>query len=386
MQQEMYEPYAIRDAEARGRTMTPEEHFDNQTISERTTYDAVTHALMSSELTDEGGNELGTAFDIVAGLERIAGQYYGRGGDLQFRLYVDLKPDAVETLHRSIQFFEGHENTVYHVGYPHSFRQEGDVPNMQVSVSEDGLKADIDVDYRSSKSPQALFNGHLTSANSDVRAGNNLDLHNGRWGGLIGWWRDIFGDAPTGQQGPQDLLAAATEVPTPLPDNRPPGATIDNPEDAVQEFLTDWLVRHDVDEAMTFMSDRAFACVNIDDDAQYEALGADGARAALRDTMEFAVGEMGKSYNLTEAVDAVPPLNADRAVLDHLYDGEFAMAELSPEDAAQYLCGAEQGKVSGTSYHGVLFRFKRADGGALGLLWVQEAGGWKLVSYQIFEI
>ena len=135
-QQILYEPYAVRDADARGRTMTTQEDFDGQTVSERTTFDAVTHALMSSELSDEAGNDLGTAFDIVADLERIAGQYYGRGGDQQFRLYVDLTPDAVETLERSTQFFEDHENTVYHVGYPSSFRQTGNVPNMQVSVSE----------------------------------------------------------------------------------------------------------------------------------------------------------------------------------------------------------------------------------------------------------
>ncbi len=385
-QQKLYEPFAIRDADARGRTMTPEEHFNSQTISERTTYDAVTHALMSSALTDEEGNELGTAFDLVAGIERVAGQYYGRGGDQQFRLYVDLRPDAVETLHRSTQFFEGHENTVYHVGYPYSFRQEGDVPNMQVSVAEDGLKADIDVDYRSSKSPGALFNGHLTSANSDVRAGDNVDRHNGRWSGLVAWWQDVFGNMPGGQQGPQDIFAAATEVPTPLPDNRPPGATIDRPEDAVQEFLTDWLVRRDVDEAISFMSDRAFACVNTDDDARYEALGADGARTALRETMRLAVDEMGERHNLTEAVDAVPPLTSDRVVIDHLYDGEFAMAELSPDEAAQYLCGAEEGQASGESYHGVIFRFKHPDGAAHGLLWTQEDGERTLVSYQIFEI
>ena len=70
---------------------------------------------------------------------------------------------------------------------------------MQVSVSEDGRRADIDVDYRSSKSPQALFNGHLTSSNSDVRAGDNHDRHNGRWGGLANWWQEIFGGQGTGQ-------------------------------------------------------------------------------------------------------------------------------------------------------------------------------------------
>ena len=300
----------MRDAAARGRTMTAEEHFDSQTISERTTYDAVTHALMGSDLTDGDGNPLGTALDIVAGIERVAGQYYGRGGDQQFRLYVDLKPAAVETLERSVEFFDGKENTVYHVGYPYSFRQEGDVPNMQVSVSEDGLRADVDVDYRSSKNPQALFNGHLTSANSDVRAGDNVDRHNGRWAGMIAWCRGVFGDLPGGQEGPQGMLAAgsAAEVPTPLPPDRPVGASIERPEDAVQEFLTDWLVRREIDEAMAFMSDRAYACVNIDDDARYEALDAGGARAALRDAMHHAGEQMGELHSLTEAVDAVPPL------------------------------------------------------------------------------
>ena len=387
-QQELYAPYARRDAEARGRTMTPAEHFDSQTLSERTTFEAVTHALLSSELTDAEGRSLGRAFDIIADVERVAGQYYGRGGDQQFRLYVDLKPDAVDTLQRSAQFFEGHENTVYHVGYPYSFRQEGDVPNMQVSVSDDGLKADIDVDYRSSKSPQALFNGHLTSANSDVRAGDNVDRHNGRWSGMIAWWRGIFGDLPGGQEGPQDLLGSASsaEVPVPLPPDRPRDAVIERPEDAIQEFLTDWLVRREIDEAMAFVSDRAYACVNIDDDARYETLDAGGARAALHETMRYSVQEMGELHNLAEAIDAVPPLRSNRQVISHAFEGEFIMAEMSPEDAAQYLCGGEQDEVSGSSYHGVLFRFKQQDGGALGLLWTREDGQWKLVSYQIFEL
>ena len=62
-------------------------------------------------------------------------------------------------------------------------------------------------------------------------------------------------------------------------------------------------------------------------------------RSALRETMQYAVDEMGEMHNLTEAVDAVPPLNADCVVIDHLYDGEFVMAELSPNEAAHYLCG-----------------------------------------------
>jgi hypothetical protein len=194
VQKDLFAPYAEAYSERTDRNLTPQEYFDSMTISERTTLDAVTHALINSKLTDEQGNSLGTAIDLVKGIERIAGQYYGRSGDQQFRLYVYLEPNTIETLDKSREFFRDHENTVYHVGYPTSFRQEGKVPNIQFSVSEDGTKADIDVDYRSSKMPQAMFNGHLTSANSDVRAGDNHDRHNGRWGGFVAWWQDVFGN------------------------------------------------------------------------------------------------------------------------------------------------------------------------------------------------
>ena len=149
---------------------------------------------MSSELTDEQGSSLGHAIDLVEDVERIAGQYYGRSGDQQFRLYVFLKDGARATLEKSQEFSLGHLNTVYHVGYPYSFRQGGKLPSIQFSISEDHTKADIDVDYRSSKMPAAMFNGHLTSANSDVRAGDNHERHNGRWGGFVAWWQGVFGN------------------------------------------------------------------------------------------------------------------------------------------------------------------------------------------------
>ena len=176
------------------------------------------------------------------------------------------------------------------------------------------------------------------------------------------------------------------EVPTPLPPDRPVGAPLERPEDAIQEFLTDWLVRREIDEAMTFVSDQAYACVNIDDDARYETLDAGGARGALRETMRYSVDEMGELHNLTEAVEAVRPVDPNRQLVPHAFDGEFVMAELSPEEAAQYLCGQEQGHVSEAEYYGALFRFKKRDGGALGLLWIREGGQWKIASYQVFDI
>ena len=147
-------------------------------------------------MTDANGKSLGTALDLVVGIERVAGQYYGRQGDEQFRVYCQLKPGAREILEKSREFKFTEENIVYHVGYPYSYRQEGKVPNMQFSISEDGLRADIDVDYRSSKVPAAMWNGHLTSANSDVRAGDNYKRHNDRWAGLVNWWSAILGKMP----------------------------------------------------------------------------------------------------------------------------------------------------------------------------------------------
>jgi hypothetical protein len=48
----------------------------------------------------------------------------------------------------------------------------------QFSLSRDESRADIDVDYRSSRFPVALFNGHLTASNSDIRASGNDAKHN----------------------------------------------------------------------------------------------------------------------------------------------------------------------------------------------------------------
>src|SRR5262249_11867625 len=83
---------------------------------------------------------LGTALALVGSLDRIAGQYSGRMGDEQFRLFVELQPDAVDVLARSQEFFRDRDNTVFHVGFPQNFRQVGRVPNLQVSVSEDGQR------------------------------------------------------------------------------------------------------------------------------------------------------------------------------------------------------------------------------------------------------
>ncbi len=385
--------------ESTGRNLTAQQWFDQLPLAERTTFDAVTHALKGTELTDESGESLGNALDIIERLERIAGQYSGRGGDQQFRLYVDLTPDAEDILQRATQFHVGHENTVYHVGYPRSYRQEGAVPNMQVSVSEDGRRADIDVDYRSSKAPQALFNGHLTSSNSDVRSGDNHDRHNGRWGGLTNWWREIFGGIGLSKAVSTDLMAfSLAELPTPLPGDRPLGAAPEELYEAAQEFLTDWLVREKIDEAMHFFSQRVIACINIDDDRRTELLDLDQAIVAMREIMTTALDELPDRDNLTEALDAVAAQDEEQAgrLIEHPFEGDFTIIQVRNQVAADYMCSTRRGmdpppmpggpEALGT-YYGVIFRFKARDdmGGVLGLLWDRQEGAWKITSYEVIQ-
>ncbi len=120
-----------------GRSAPPDVVYNLARLSSRTTFDAVTHALMTTELTDESGQSLGTALDLVAQLETIKGKIKGAGGDQQFRISAVLKPDAREIMERSQQFQRKGDNTIYHKGYPVNYRQTVTAPSIQVSIARD---------------------------------------------------------------------------------------------------------------------------------------------------------------------------------------------------------------------------------------------------------
>jgi hypothetical protein len=155
-----------------GQTLVPQQAYDAAPISVRSTFEAVSQALLSTNLTSASGEPLGNALDLIDVIEDVAGELRGARGDQQFRIYAVMKPGAIEKLQESTEFFRDKDNRYYHKGFPVCFRMTG-LPSIQVSLTRDGKRADIDVDYRSSKFPNALVNGHLRAANSDVRAGNN---------------------------------------------------------------------------------------------------------------------------------------------------------------------------------------------------------------------
>lgn len=156
-----------------GNHVDPATSYDTLNPSVRTTFEAVTNALLKTTLTDDKGEPLGNALSLIKLIESVHGKIPDTRGDQQFRIYVLLADDALDKLYKCREFKRIGDNSVYHIGYPINFRQQGGTPSIQISITRTGLRADIDVDYRSSSGPMALVNGHLTSANSDVRAGSN---------------------------------------------------------------------------------------------------------------------------------------------------------------------------------------------------------------------
>ena len=295
--------------------------------------------------TDQERRSLGSALDLVTALSRIAGQQAGRAGDQQFRLYVTLRPDARETLERSVEFVRDHENTVYHVGYPHSYRMGGGVPSIQFSLSADGLTADIDVDYRASKTPQSLFNGHLTSSNSDVRAGNNTERHGRRWNGFVNWWTELY-RRPSSSRRRRSLLRGRSGRRQPR--SPKPGARQQTGRGAdcrcgrcgpgIPDRLADStkLPR----SAGVLRSRGALPCVADSVEMNPTIAEEQSPPGRLRSYWRRPQTLGDARHSLTEAMNPVSPWSPSMRVVKHAYEQDFTIVEAPTELGALYECGA----------------------------------------------
>ena len=364
--------------------------YDELSLSTRTTFEAVTHALLTTKMTDKSGKTLGNALDLVQSIETINGKVPKARGDLQFRMYVLLKPDALTKLKESSEFFRDRDNTVYHHGYPLNYRQDGGTPSIQVSAAKDGRHADIDVDYRSSKFPDALFNGHLTAANSDVRAGGNTQKHLQRWDGLSDWWRDLFGLADA-SEGTADAVVAAGEVP-PIP--RKGGEKL---EDAVSDFLTSWLVEQKPELAAAYLSTRSFACLEEYGPQAGNEINAGVAPYLAARDMAATNRLMGKPSTLQAAIKPSQLADPNLKVVKQKYENVFVLYQIPTAVAADFECDPEQafkeyenskgspGKARSGGYFGSVFQLKpmSGHGDTITMLWAREGKYWKVISWDI---
>jgi hypothetical protein len=374
------------------RNVTPEDGYNAVPISIRTTFEAVTNALRTTSLTSKQGGSLGNALNLVEAVETARGGVPRARGDLQFRIYVILKSGALATLNSSREFNRGADNTVFHHSYPLNYRQTGGVPSIQISMSLDGERADIDVDYRSSGFPAALFNGHLTAENSDVRAGNNYNGHLQRWQGLSNWWRNLFGvpvvhDSGFAPDPEQDI----SRFPR-LTDKVPLAA-------AVNDYLSTWLVQGKPNLALAYVSARSYTCftsalaagagdtASASNDAKQDA-GKPVPRKLWNDMEEvnFLLGQPGTLENAVAPVEL-----SDPALLPIAQKGavNFTLAKVPDDIAANLTCSPEASSTPPSrkygKYYASVFRLRlpgNTDAPIL-LLWQKELGYWQIVARQI---
>jgi hypothetical protein len=152
----------------------------------------------------------------------------------------------------------------------------------------------------------------------------------------------------------------------------------------VQEFLTDWLVRRQFDQALEFVSSQAYACVNLSDEAKHSALDTAGVRREVRRLMEYSVSRLGPRADLTSTIVAFTPRNPNRPITDHTFKKEFLLGPMPETEARQYLCNAAATPptTAAAEYYGAIFTFRSDGGGTLGMVWTREGTRWKLASYQ----
>jgi len=356
--------------------------------STRTTFEAVTHALMTTSLTDKSGKSMGNALDLVQSVEAINGKVPHARGDLQFRMYVVLRPDALEKLKACSEFFRDRDNTVFHHGYPLNYRQDGGAPTIQVSVAKDARHADIDVDYRSAKFPQGLINGHLTAANSDVRALGNTQKHLQRWQGLTNWWQSLFGLQEVESS---DESIPEGEIPA------IPRRGDDKVETAVTDYLTAWLVEQKPSISAAYLSSLSYSCLEEYGPNSGKVVSAGVAPYLAANNMAAVNRAIGRVRTLQEAVEPLSLRDDNLKPVKQRYETAFSLYQVTNGLATEFMCDPERAfddfnkmrtEGSTTRYGGYFastFRLRgpKTKSDAITLLWRKEGKYWKVIAWDM---
>ena len=384
-QKKLLDEFVRRYNETTGNDANAEEAYDRARMSVRTTFDAITHALLSTKMTDANGKNLGRAFDLVDAIDEVMGEEEGTRGDQQFRMYVYLKPTAFNTLGSSREFYRDKDNTVYHPGFPLCFRLKNGPPSIQFSISLDERMSDIDVDYRSSSFPKALFDGHLTAGNSDVRAGNNLDTHDNRWTGLNGWWRQVFGFSLGNSAKPStNATGRAPIIPTipRMTSNQGIGAS-------AHDFLQSWVVERKPNQAVAYFSRLSYPCLETMAREKQSSILPGMVRFHTSVAMDQFNSKIGNAASVKDVFEAATNWHPELKVEEHSYPAEFRLVEMPLDMARDQECTQapedEVREKSKEKFYGMALRGKQGDSRnkVMTLLWTKEDKYWRIIAIRV---
>jgi len=251
-----------------------------------------------------------------------------------------------------------------------------------VSIAMDGRLADVDVDYRAASFPVMLFNGHLSAANSDVRAGNNAERHAARWTGFQNWWRSFFG---VRLERAPDAGEATPAVALP----KIPRAGKLDIKAMVPDFLRAWLLEGDAVAAMGYVSERSYACL-AQDAPDPSAFDRGLAPFQILVTLKAAHEAIGKHSSLEGLTTGVPLTIPGLRAVSHPHHTEFVLYNVADDLAARFDCASRltpgaptKGSREYGQHFAVSFRIAgpRRDTSIV-LLWAKEDGYWKIMSWQ----
>ena len=221
-----------------------------------------------------------------------------------------------------------------------------------------------------------MFNGHLSAANSDVRAGDNAERHAGRWTGFQNWWRSFFG------AGVEQAAVAKETIPAfTLP--KVPRAGKKNINEMVPDFLQAWLVEGNVVAAMGYVSERSYACL-AQDAPDPSAFDRGLAPVQILVNLKAAHDALGKRDSLEGLTIGVPlPIPGLRAVRQP-HQAQFVLYDVPDDMAARFDCASrltpgaptKASRAYGQHYAASLPR-RRSSEGHLRRVTVGQ-GGWVL--------
>ena len=209
------------------------------------------------------------------------------------------------------------------------------------------------------------------------------------WAQEAGYWKIVSWQAePEGDDAPQ--LAAPPTV-APAAARSPADAAL---VDAARGFLDSWLIRKNYDEAFRYLSPAAYACYDLTRGVGLPAsTSVEDAGRQIRIGLERGGAEAPKARNLDELIQPVEPIHPAVRVLDHRYLHRIHVDQpagcdcrrrqlLGPRGGAQVAGDAPP--VYGRAF-GMNLRF-RTQGGetpVLRTLWLNEAGRWRIASYDV---
>jgi hypothetical protein len=167
---------------------------------------------------------------------------------------------------------------------------------------------------------------------------------------------------------------------------------------SASDFLRQWLVRKDVDKAMTYVATECLACVKVylDDDVRPPSTPQE-ARELLKQGMARAASAVGPVKNLDNAITAAEPHHQDIKLVKHADAEAFAIASIPESMGIAADCERRKPNGEPTFSQGAAEGYGKyyATGFSLGtgktnpsvlwIVWANRNNAWKAVSYLLIE-